>query len=474
MKGHNIITRLGREAAVGGRRRHFLAAAGASAAAVVVVTCAIALIEPHVPVLSLGVLYLFAVLPIALIYGTEFAVFVSIASMLAFNWFFLPPVHTFTLADPRNWFALAVYLATAVVVSELAARARRRAAAAEQREREATLLAELATELLRGRGLEEELSEIATRAAAVLGVDAAEIELGPTRRPPKGSAPYPLEVDGRAVGRMYMSEQAEPSLSVRSRFLPALAALLAVAEDRDRLQREAFEAETLRRSDLVKTALLRAVSHDLRTPLTGIRTSVGALRTPTLTLSADDRAELLETIDVEASRLARIVDDLLDLSRLEVGSAAPEREVWSLDDLVNQAVASLGADGRVEVQGEAPLVEVDATQIERVLANLLENALKFSPPNASVQVRITCTRKEAVVRVIDQGPGLLPEELERIFDPFYRRAESGKAGAGLGLAIAKGFAEANGGRLWAESRPDQGASFALALPVVEIPAEVAA
>jgi hypothetical protein len=151
----------------------------ASAFAMAVVTAAIELIKPYVPVLSLGVLYVFAVLPIAVAYGLGLALVVSVASMLAFNWFHLQPVHTFTLADSSNWFALAVYLATAVVVSELAARSRRRAAAAEQRERESALLAELATELLRGRDLYEELGEIASRAARVLGVESAIATLRP-------------------------------------------------------------------------------------------------------------------------------------------------------------------------------------------------------------------------------------------------------------------------------------------------------
>jgi two-component system sensor histidine kinase KdpD len=128
----------------------------------------------------------------------------------------------------------------------------------------------------------------------------------------------------------------------------------------------------------------------------------------------------------------------------------------------------------VEVAGEAPLVNVDATQIQRVLANLIENALKFSPEGAKVHVRITATRMEAIVRVVDQGPGLAEDELERVFEPFYRRETASSAGAGLGLAIARGFAAANGGRVWAESRPGQGASFALALPVVEVPAELRA
>jgi two-component system sensor histidine kinase KdpD len=442
----------------------------ASAVAVAAVTAAIELLKPHVPVLSLGVLYLFAVLAIAVWYGLELALVVSVASMLAFNWFHLPPVHTFTLADSQNWFALAVYLATAVVVSELAARARRRAAAAEQRERESALLAELATELLRGRRVDEERAEIAARAAGVLGIESAEIELGQPRRPPRGSAPLPLEVGELQVGTLYVPEAADADVAVRRRFLPALAALLAVAAERDELQRDALEAEALRRTDLVKTALLRAVSHDLRSPLTAVRTAIGALRNPTLQLTSADRDELLEAIDLDSERLQRLVGDLLDLSRLEAGSLPVEHELWSLDDLVHEAVDSLGARGRVDVTGEAPLVSVDASQVQRVLANLIENALKYSPATAHVLVRVTATRKEAIVRVVDQGPGLAESELERVFEPFYRRSGDARSGAGLGLAIARGFAAANGGRLWAESRPGQGATFALALPVVEVPA----
>src|SRR5262245_8210199 len=409
----------------------------ASAAAVAIVTGAIALLKPYVPVLSLGGLYIFAVLPIAVVYGMGLAVVVSVASMLAFNFFHLPPTYTFTLEDSANWFALAVYLATAVVVSELASSSRRRAAAAEQRERESALLAELATELLRGRDLEDELGEIGSRTATVLGVESAQIELGAAHRPPASTTPLPLEAAGRPIGTLYTPEDDDGAVAVRVRFLPALAALLAVAVDRDRLEREAVEAETLRRSDLVKTALLRAVSHDLRTPLTGIRTAVGALRNPSLALSDEDRRELLETIDLDSERLNRLVADLLDLSRLEAGGAAAAPEVWALDDLARETVDALNARDRVDVIGESPLVEVDAVQIQRVLANLLENALKYSPPDTRVVVRITATRKEAIVRVVDRGPGLEESELERVFEPFYRRPSDPRSGAGLGLAIAR-------------------------------------
>ncbi len=183
---------------------------------------------------------------------------------------------------------------------------------------------------------------------------------------------------------------------------------------------------------------------------------------------------LLDTIAVDAERLGRLVGDLLDLSRLEAGGAEPDAEVWTLDDLVREAVHDLPGSDRVDIAGESPLVNVDAVQIQRVLANLVENALKFSPPAAHVHVRITATRQEAIVRIVDQGPGLGEDELERVFEPFYRRGSDQRSGAGLGLAIARGFAAANGGRVWAESRPGQGATFALALPVVEVPAELPA
>jgi two-component system, OmpR family, sensor histidine kinase KdpD len=447
---------------------HTTVATSICAALVAAVTGVIAIFDGWVPVLSLGVLYVFAVLPVAVVWGLRYALPVSVACMLAFNWFFLPPQHTFTLADGENWFALAVYLATAIVVSDLAARSRRRAATAEQRERESALLATVASDLLAGRDLTEEIEEVADRAAAVLGVPRAEIELGLPRRVEGRGVFRPLEAAGRRIGTIFTP--VDPAPDVSKRFLPPLAALLAVASERDQLAREALEAEALRRSDLVKTALLRAVSHDLRSPLTGIATSVGALRNPTLRLSSSDRDDLLETIELESGRLARLVGDLLDFSRLEAGAASPELEAWDLSDLVREAVDALNATDRVEIVGETPVVEVDGGQIQRAIANLVENALKYSPPGAALHVRITATRKEAIVRVVDQGPGLPASELEQVFEPFYRRDSDPRSGAGLGLAIARGFVEANGGRIWAESRPGQGATFALALPVVEVPA----
>ena len=452
----------------GGPTRHELAGVAAGALAVAVVTAAIWLLKPYVPVLSLGALYVFGVLPVALFWGLTYSIVVSVASMLAFNWFFLPPVHTFTLADSRNWFALAVFVATGVVVSELAARMRRQA-------REASLLAEIATSLLEHGDVSEDLDRIGAETARALGVESATIVLGRDRDSRDGAEAHKLGAGGRELGTIYLAGRPGRSARARRRLLPALASLLGVAIDRERLAGEAFEAEALRRSDALKTALLRAVSHDLRTPLMGILTSASALAQGELVLDQADRDDLLATVLDEAHRLDRLVANLLDLSRLQAGAARPEPELEAVDDLVIEALDELGADGaRVEVTlaDEPAAVRVDSHQIQRALVNLLENALKYSPPDAPVYVRVASTSTEVAVRIIDQGPGVAVGELGRIFEPFQRGSGSPAVrGAGLGLAIAQGFAEANGGKISVESRSGQGATFVLRLPVANVTVE---
>ena len=272
-----------------------------SVLAVAAVTGAVFGLDRVAPVLSLAVLYLFAVLPVAVFYGLAWAIAVSIASMLAFNFFFLPPLHTLALTDSGNWVALAVFVVTSVVVSELATRARRRGFAAA-------------------------------------------------------------------------------------------------------------EADALRRSDAAKTAVLHAVSHDLRSPLTAIRVAAGGLESGSLELDAGDRAALLETIRLETARLERLVANLLDLSRLEAGVAPAHRELWPVDELVSRALESLGADAArvsVTLDGDAPLVSVDATQLERVLVNVLENALRFSSPADPVALEVGSTGDDVLVTIVGPraGPG---------------------------------------------------------------------
>jgi two-component system, OmpR family, sensor histidine kinase KdpD len=320
--------------------RRWLGGWAASVVLLAVVTGAIELLKTHVPVLSLGVLYLFAVLPVAVLWGIAYAVPVSVAGMALFNFLFLPPLYTFTLADSRNWFALAVFLVTAIVVSELAARSRRQA-------QESALLAEVATSLLKRGEVSGELERIAAEAAQALQVERARIELDEHAISASDAGEgFPLAVEGRRLGTIYVERPRQGSAAARRRLLPALASLLGVAIDRERLAREALDAEALRRSDAMKTAVLRAVSHDLRTPLMAILTSASALTREDLELGREDRSELAATILSEAGRLDRLVANLLDLSRLQAGAAQPEPDLWQIDDLVVQALDEVGEVGQ--------------------------------------------------------------------------------------------------------------------------------
>jgi two-component system sensor histidine kinase KdpD len=457
--------------------REWLIGAAVGVGAVAAVTITIELLDGIVPVLSLGVLYVFSVLVVAIFWGPLVAVPVAIASMLAFNFFFLEPLYTFTLADRSNWLALAVYVVVAIVVGSLASRYRTRGAEAEQRERESALLADIAADLLRGVPLDESLEQIEKRTAMVLGVSKVRIALGEQPRAASRESPHPLTVEGRTVGVLYTPEDEEPTLGTQRRLLPALAALLGVTLEREALAREAVAAETLRRSDTVKTAVIQAVSHDLRTPLATIEQALDGLESEELALSADDRRALLETVRAEHRRLKRLVENLLDLSRLQARAADARQELWTVDELIAQALDALPGGERVVVTtpDELPPVHVDATQMQRALSNVVENALRLSPADETVSVRLTATRKDVLIRVTDRGPGVPEAERERIFEPFHRVAgRSDEPGAGLGLAIARGFTEANGGRMWLESREGQGASFVIALPLAELPTAVTA
>lgn len=447
-------------------------AALASAGAVALVTAALTVLERWIPVLSLGALYVLAVLPVAIAWGALLAVPVAVASMLAFNFFLLPPRHTFHLRESENWLALVVYLAVALAASWLAARARQQARAAERRERDASLLADAAATLLGASSLAAELPAVGAAVADALGATHARITLGGKAVPGE----LPLRADGRVVGSLALDEpgRALADGSVRGRLLPALAALLALADERERLEQEARDAEALRRSDATKTALLRSVSHDLRSPLTAISTAADALASTSLTLGEDDRAALLATVVEESARLGRLVADLLDLSRLEAGAARPQLELHAVDELVAIALEELHGDPRVvvDLSDELPPVTVDAGQLRRALVNVLENALVHGGPTGPV--RVTARAAGGLVRLLvaDDGPGIPPGEVEEMFEPFRRgQSSAGSRGSGLGLAIARGFVEANGGTLRAlrGGEPDSGAGSGAVL-AFELPA----
>jgi len=443
----------------------------AAAAAVAATTLAIYPLRTVMPAVSTGVVYLLAVLLVSTWFGVWVGLATAIGSALAFNWFHLPPTGRLEISNPENVVALCVFLAAAVIVSSLAELARARADEAEQRRREADLAAELARLLLTGPDARDALAPAAQRLAEALELPAAAIELEAGAPPSGEEVRIPLHAGGREIAALRLARR--PSEHARARLLervlPSLEALLGAALARDELQREVVETKALRRSDDLKTALLRAVSHDLRSPLTAIAAAGEALASPRL--SEQEREELAAAVVGESSRMSRLVDKLLDLSRLQGGAAAPRAEWCSVEEVLRAAIEETphAAGWSVAIDPELPLIRADAAQLERAFANLLENAARHGGEHP-VAVRARAVGPRLLVRVVDRGPGIRAPERERIFEPFYRGAEQADVvhtGSGLGLAVVRGFVEANGGRVWAESLPGQGATFVVELPLAE-------
>jgi two-component system sensor histidine kinase KdpD len=422
------------------------------------------------PTVSLGVVYLPAVLLISAYWGLGLGLFTSLASALAFNWFHIPPVGHFRIADGRNWVALGAFVLVAVVTSTIADIARARAVEAERRREEADLAAELARIMLSESAAVESLAAAADRVADVLGVGEAEIELGTAAGGPRRMAVPLPGPDGAQVATLLAPHAISTAANerLRSRLAPAIGALIAIALRRDAMQAAAVETAALRRSDELKTALLRSVSHDLRTPLTAIVATGHALRARSIT--DEERGELSRAVVDEGERLATLVDKLLDLSRLEAGKAEPNREWVSLEDVLlasREGIRGASADVRLSIDSEMPPIKADADQLERAFGNLIENARRYSD-EGPVLVRARGVGSRLVVRVVDRGPGIREPEQARIFEPFYRGPPNRQrpwSGSGLGLAIAKGFIEANGGEIAVESPPRQGTTFVVIFPL---------
>ncbi|HEY2397906.1 MAG TPA: DUF4118 domain-containing protein [Solirubrobacteraceae bacterium] len=468
-------------------------------AAVALSTLVVFPLKHVAPVVSLSVVYIPAVLVVSITWGAWFGIATGVLSAAAFNYFHLPPTGGLTLSDSNNWVALAAFVVVATISSSVAEVARARTLDAQERRREADLSAEMARLLLRGNSLSEVLPTAAARVAQVLELKSASIQLdavdGDTR-----TIAFALRDGSRRLGTLLVGADASEAAlrRLQERLVPALEAVLSAALEREALLGGVVETAALRRADTVKTALLRAVSHDLRSPLTAISAAGEAVGSPSL--SEAERMEMAAVIQEEAKRLSRLVDNLLDLSRLEAGAAEPRREWSSIEEMIRAALSELGAregEFTLSIDRDLPLLSVDAVQMERAFVNVLENARRHSGGHpVSVRARavrsLTGARSNAqdgeqagaqgeeqpggaprpagdrvIVRVVDRGPGIPPAQLERVFEPFYRAGRPGgdHRGSGLGLAIARGFTEANAGSLRVESLPGQGAAFVFELPL---------
>jgi two-component system sensor histidine kinase KdpD len=429
-----------------------------AAVSLAVTTALLYPLEDVASAVSLSVLYLLPVLLVSTLWGLWLGLATSVAAALAFNFFHIPPTGRFTIAEAENWVALVVFLVAAAVASTLSELAAARAREAERRRREADLAAELARTLLGTPDPRAALPGAAKRIADALEIDSVSVVLGPVTSDDRHAA-IPLGEHGTLVVPVAAADVA------RERVAPALEALLGAALERERLTREVVETSALRRSDEIKTAVLRSVSHDLRSPLTAIVAAGEALSSPSLTDA--DRVELSDAITHEGARLTRLVDQLLDLSRLQAGAAEPRTDWMSLDEVIRAAIEDTGAAPdrvRLAIAPDLPLIRADATQRRRAFANLIENALRYGAGHP-VSVRARVSGGRILMRVVDQGPGISPAEQERIFSPFYRGPEPAGRGSGLGLAIVRGFVEANGGHVHVESLPGQGTSFVVELPL---------
>jgi two-component system sensor histidine kinase KdpD len=444
--------------------------------AVALATLVVAALHGSGSATGLGVVYLLAVLEVAIRRGQGAALATAVLSVLTLNYLYVQPRHRLAIAHTQDVVELLVLLIAAIVVGRLAATGRQRAAEAESRalvaaarEREATLLAQAASAILAGQSLTAQLESIGSRIAEATGASRARVQLQSAPTPADDELALPLP--GRA-GRvwLYVSRDGSWDRAQIERVTEALGRLVDVAVERERIAERAAETEAARRADVARTAILHAISHDLRSPLTAITTAGSALRSAGVTEA--ERTELLDVIEAESTRLAKLVDDLLDLSKIQAGAVAPQPDWCDLHDVVASAAAHLRTQHPIEfaLPTDLPLVRADAAQLERVFSNLLENAVRFSPPGEPVRVSGGAGAGAVTVRVVDHGRGIPSQLRPRVFEPFFRGRRGEGSGPGLGLAICRGFVEANGGRIVLQSEAERGTSFAVSFPLEHQPA----
>ncbi|MYW48445.1 ATP-binding protein, partial [Streptomyces sp. SID161] len=383
-------------------------------------------------------------------------------------------------ADPKNIVAIAVFVGVAVSVASVVGLAARRTHQASRLRAESEILSFLAGDVLRGETTLEALLE---RVRETFGMESVALleRSGETAAwtcagsvgPRPAESPEDADVDVPVGDHMALSLRGRVLPAADRRVLAAFAAQAAVVLDRQRLQSEADRAKELAEGNRIRTALLAAVSHDLRTPLAGIKAAVTSLRSDDVEWSAQDQAELLEAIEQGADRLDHLVGNLLDMSRLQTGTVVPIIRETGLDEVVPMALGGVPNPEEcvdLDIPETLPMVHVDRGLLERAVANVVENAVKYSPPDERVLISASALADRVEVRVVDRGPGVPDEAKDRIFEPFQRYGDAPRGvGVGLGLAVARGFTEAVGGTLHAEDTPGGGLTMVLALPTAAGP-----
>jgi two-component system, OmpR family, sensor histidine kinase KdpD len=411
--------------------------------------------------------YLVAVVAITVIGGFWPAVLAAVAASLLLNWYFTEPLHTFSIQQPRELLALLLFVTVAVAVSSVVHLAARRAVQAELSRAEAASLLELAQTVLSGPDTPSAVLEHLTRTHGGQA-ELTERVAGRWVRAASSAADSDLQAASRIDIRHDLALRVTgQDVTATSALIAGFAAQAAAALDRERLRTQAAQAEALAEGNRMRTALLAAVSHDLRTPLASIKASVSSLRQTDVTWSEADQADLLATIEQNADRLDALIGNLLDMSRLHTGSLQPFLRPIAIDEVAPMALHGLddAPSVRMAVPDGFPLVLADPGLLERVLANLFSNALRHSPPSSPPELRAQVTGGTVALEVVDHGRGVPDDHKELIFEPFVRLGDR-LPGVGLGLAVAKGFAEAMGGSIDAVDTPGGGLTVRVMLPVV--------
>ncbi|MER5373110.1 ATP-binding protein [Streptomyces sp. NPDC002553] len=418
-------------------------------------------------------LFLAVTVAAALLGGLLPALASAALGSLLLNYFYTPPLHHWSIADPKNIVAIVIFVGVGVSVASVVDLAARRTQQAARLRAESEILSFLAGDVLRG---ETSLEALLERVRETFGMDSAallerESDVAPWTCAGRAGAGKPVERPEEADVDVPVGDRVALALTGRvlpaedRRVLAAFAAQAVVVLDRRRLQEEADRARTLAEGNRIRTALLAAVSHDLRTPLAGIKAAVSSLRSDDVEWSEEDEAELLESIEQGADRLDHLVGNLLDMSRLQTGTVTPIVREIDLDEVVPMALGGVPEDSvELDIPETLPMVAVDAGLLERSVANLVENAVKYSPEGERALVSASAMAERVEVRVVDRGRGVPDEAKERIFAPFQRYGDAPRGtGVGLGLAVARGFAEAMGGTLTAEDTPGGGLTMVLTL-----------
>jgi two-component system sensor histidine kinase KdpD len=436
-------------------------------------------------------LYLVATIVVALVGGFVPAVLAAVAGSLLLNYYFTPPIHLWTIAQANNALALAVFVIVGLLVAWVVDIAARRTAQAARANAESELLTTTAGSVLRGQqGLSALLDQIREAfgmdsvtllecPAAAAAADASAERLRGTpgawhvvasRGTPAATRPDDADVEVPVTDRLSLALKGRPLPAADRRVLGAFASYAAVALDQERLAAEAQAAKPIAAADKMRTALLAAVSHDLRTPLASAKAAVTSLRSRDVDWAAEDHDELLATADESLDRLTHLVDNLLDMSRLQAGALSLFPRPVGLDEIVSRALDSLDPAARgitVDIPESLPEISVDPAILERVIVNLTENALRYSPPGRPPLLTASTLGDRVELRVVDRGPGIPEEDRDRMFVPFQRLGDTDNTtGVGLGLALSRGLTEAMSGTLTAEDTPGGGLTMTVSVPAV--------